>query len=645
MDEDNQEDKQRKQTRFSLVYFLIMLGAIWIFQNLIFPPLVTNSEEVPYSEFRQDLAQGKVAEVTLTTDRIYFLTCPPPTAGGTDATPSPSPQPTSDTLLSPDTTQSANPDCVVHNAVSVTDANLVSDLQSAGVLFGAVAPQSNFLSDLLSWVIPFLPLVVIWWLMFRRMGKGGLGGGLPFMSIGKTNARNITGELSNVHFDDVGGVDEVTVELKEIIEFLKTPDRFVRLGAKLPKGVLLVGPPGSGKTLLARATAGEAGVPFFSLSGSDFVEMFVGVGAARVRDLFKQAKEHAPCIIFIDEIDAIGQARTTVGQIGTNDEREQTLNQLLNEMDGFEANQGVVIMAATNRPEILDKALLRPGRFDRQVQVSLPTEVGRRQILAIHTRGVALGPDIELDRIAQITPGFSGADLANIVNEAALLAARRHSDFVTMNDFDLAIERVVAGLQRKMPLKEPVKRRVAYHEGGHALVADLLTHTDPVHKVSIIPTAKGALGYTLQMPEEDQYLVSETELKERLAVMLGGRSSEMLVFDELSTGASNDLEKATDLARRMVTEFGMTDSLGPVRYLTDASMGFLGIQSEVRRDLSPETARLIDEEIRRLVEDAQTTALDLLRAHRAALDEIARVLQADEVISGDAIKRIADQFT
>ena len=465
------------------------------------------------------------------------------------------------------------------------------------------------------------------------------------MSIGKTNARNITGELSNVHFDDVGGVDEVTVELKEIIEFLKTPDRFVRLGAKLPKGVLLVGPPGSGKTLLARATAGEAGVPFFSLSGSDFVEMFVGVGAARVRDLFKQAKEHAPCIIFIDEIDAIGQARTTVGQIGTNDEREQTLNQLLNEMDGFEANQGVVIMAATNRPEILDKALLRPGRFDRQVQVSLPTEVGRRQILAIHTRGVALGPDIELDRIAQITPGFSGADLANIVNEAALLAARRHSDFVTMNDFDLAIERVVAGLQRKMPLKEPVKRRVAYHEGGHALVADLLTHTDPVHKVSIIPTAKGALGYTLQMPEEDQYLVSETELKERLAVMLGGRSSEMLVFDELSTGASNDLEKATDLARRMVTEFGMTSSLGPVRYLTDANMGFLGIQSEVRRDLSPETARLIDEEIRRLVEDAQTTALDLLRAHRAALDEIARVLQADEVISGDAIKRIADQFT
>jgi cell division protease FtsH len=344
------------------------------------------------------------------------------------------------------------------------------------------------------------------------------------MSIGKSKAKEITGEMTRVRFDDVGGMQEVEVELKEIIEFLKTPEHFTRLGAKLPKGVLLVGPPGTGKTLLARATAGEAGVPFFSLSGSGFVEMFVGVGAARVRDLFEQAKMRAPCLVFIDEIDAIGQSRSTVGAFQVNDEREQTLNQLLSEMDGFEPNLGVVIMAATNRPEVLDPALLRPGRFDRQIQVSLPTGAGRRQILQIHTLAVPLGPDVDLGRLAQITPGFSGADLANIVNEAALLAARRQSDFVTMADFDLAIERIVAGLERPLPLRDEVRRRVAYHEGGHALVSELLPHTQPVHKVSIIPTAKGALGYTMQMPEEDQYLIGEVELKEQMAVMMAGRA-------------------------------------------------------------------------------------------------------------------------
>jgi len=405
---------------------------------------------------------------------------------------------------------------------------------------------------------------------------------------------------------------------------------------------LLVGPPGTGKTLLARATAGEAGVPFFSISGSDFVEMFVGVGAARVRDLFEQAKRRAPVIVFIDEVDAIGQSRATVGAIGVNDEREQTLNQLLSEMDGFEANQGVVIMAATNRPEVLDKALLRPGRFDRQIQVGLPTEEGRRQILAIHTRKVTLGPDADLDRLAKITPGFSGADLANIVNEAALLAVRRESDAVSMEDFDLAIERVVAGLQRKMPLKDEVKRKVAYHEGGHALVAQLLPHTDPVHKVSIIPTAKGALGYTMQMPEEDQYLLGQEELEERLAVMLGGRSAELLVFGEPSTGAANDLERATDLARRMVTEFGMTEALGPVRYAPDAGFGYLQARTGVRQEVSPETASLIDSETRRLVENGQVQALDLLRTHEAALHEIARILQEKEVISGEEIHHIAE---
>jgi cell division protease FtsH len=523
----------------------------------------------------------------------------------------------------------------------VEDPDLIDRLLDAGVTFRAEPPSSGVVTTLLGWVIPLLPLALIWFFVFRRMGQGG---GAGVMSIGKSRAQEIAGEMTGVKFDDVGGIDEVEVEVKEIIEFLKDPERFTRLGAKLPKGVLLIGPPGTGKTLLARATAGEAGVPFFSISGSDFVEMFVGVGAARVRDLFVQAKAKAPCIVFVDEIDAIGQSRATVATLGTNDEREQTLNQLLAEMDGFRPNQGVIIMAATNRPEILDRALLRPGRFDRQIQVSMPTEEGRLQILKIHTREVKLGGDVDLERVAKVTPGFSGADLANIVNEAALLAVRRESDAVSMSDLDLAIERVIAGLQRRMPLRDEVKRKVAYHEGGHALVAQLLPRTDPVHKVSIIPTAKGALGYTMQMPEEDQYLLGERELKERMAVMLGGRAAELLVFGEPSTGASNDLERATALARRMVTEFGMAEAVGPVRYAADAGYGFLGVERGMRQDIAPETAALIDKETRRLVDEAQESAGELLRANRAALDEIAGILQEHEVISGDQIARIATKM-
>lgn len=463
------------------------------------------------------------------------------------------------------------------------------------------------------------------------------------MSIGKSKAREIAGELTGIKFKDVGGLEEVEVELREIIEFLKDPQRFTRLGAKLPKGVLLVGPPGTGKTLLARATAGEAGVPFFSISGSDFVEMFVGVGAARVRDLFEQAKAKAPCIVFIDEIDAIGQSRASAMSLGTNDEREQTLNQLLAEMDGFEANNGVVIMAATNRPEVLDKALLRPGRFDRQIQVVLPTDAGRRRILAIHTEKVPMAEDVSLERLAQITAGFSGADLANIVNEAALLAVRQGREKVAMEDFDLAIERVVAGLQRRMALKPELRRRVAYHEGGHALVAQLLPSTDPVHKVSIIPTAKGALGYTMQMPEEDTYLLSKQELQEQLAVMLGGRAAEWVVFQDRSTGAGNDLERVSAIARRMVTEFGMTEALGPVRYAVDAGMAYLGTTNTMRQDLSPETARVIDLETRRIVEEAEALAERLLQEHSTALHQIAEVLLDREVIGGDEIRRIVEQ--
>ena len=442
--------------------------------------------------------------------------------------------------------------------------------------------------------------------------------------------------MIGVKFRDVGGVGEAEVELREIIEYLKNPNKFSQMGARLPKGVLLAGSPGTGKTLLAKATAGEAGVPFFFLTGSSFVEMFVGVGAARVRDLFQQAQQKAPCIIFIDEIDAIGQARTSVGRLGGNSEQENTLNQLLAEMDGFKANSGVVIMAATNRPEILDQALIRPGRFDRQIQVTLPTEPGRLEILNIHTRNMPLSPDVDLERLAKITAGFSGAELANIANEASLLAIRRASNTIAMADFDLAIERVVAGLQRKTPLSDDIRTKVAYHEVGHALTAYYLPGTDPVHKISIIPTAKGALGYTMQMPEEDRYLIGENELKARMAVMLGGRAAELIIFAEASTGASNDLQRATEMARRMVTEFGMSSKLGPVRYAAAAG-AYLQSGISSREDLSPATVACIDEEIHRLLEDAQKTAHHILTEHLEGLHAAARFLKDKEVISGDQL--------
>jgi len=603
---------QRNQVRFSLIYLVVALVGIWLFQELIFRPLIVRWTEVPYSQFISELEDGNIQEVTLSADRIFYTCCQVPEGDKPGQT---------------------------YNVVPVDDPDMIDRLVAADVEFSAEPQTSGFITSLLGWIIPFLPLALIWYFLLRRMGQGA---GAGVMSIGRSKAKEIPGELTGIKFADVGGVEEVEVELKEVIEFLKDPDRFTRLGAKLPKGVLLVGPPGTGKTLLARAVAGEAGVPFFSISGSNFVEMFVGVGASRVRDMFEQAKAKAPCIVFIDEIDAIGQSRATVGAIVSNDEREQTLNQLLAEMDGFAPNLGVIIIAATNRPEVLDRALLRPGRFDRQITVGLPTEGGRQEILEIHARDVSLAPEVDLGRVARITPGFSGADLANIVNEAALLAVRRNSDSVAMQDFDMAIERVVAGLQKKMPLQEEVRRKVAYHEGGHALVAQLLPHTDPVHKVSIIPTARGALGYTMQMPEEDQYLLSETELKERMAVMLGGRASELFIFNEPSTGAANDLERATQLARRMVTEFGMTEALGPVRYAPQAGYGYLQVTQGLRQEISEDTAAQIDQETRRLIEEAQAQALDILHDHEAALHEVARVLQEKEVISGEAIATIAE---
>jgi len=599
----------KKKRTFSAGYFLIAILATWLFNELVYRPLVLREAEVPYNTFIQYLNEQKVEQVLIASDRITFTL---KTGEGQKTT--------------------------VANVVPVYDPSLTDRLIKAGVSFSAKPQGDGLLTTMLGWILPLLPLLLLWYFILKRMG-----GGPTAMSFGKSKAHEIQGEMIGVKFADVGGVGEAEVELREIIDYLTNPGKFSRIGAKLPKGVLLVGPPGTGKTLLAKATAGEAGVPFFFLTGSSFVEMFVGVGAARVRDLFQQAQQKAPCIIFIDEIDAIGQARTNIGRIGANSEQENTLNQLLAEMDGFKPNSGVVIMAATNRPEILDPALTRPGRFDRQIQVNLPTESGRLEILKIHTRNMPLAGDVNLERLAKVTAGFSGAELANIANEAALLAIRHNSEVVAMQHFDLAIERVVAGLQRKTPLSEEIRRKVAYHEVGHALTAYFLSGTDPVHKISIIPTAKGALGYTMQMPEEDRYLIGEKELRARMAVMLGGRAAELIVFNEASTGAANDLQRATEMARRMVTEFGMSPKLGPVRYAAiTGSYLQAGITS--RDDLSPATIALIDEEIARLLNEAQATALHLLNENIAALHRVAEYLQEKEVISGEQLIQIVNSL-
>lgn len=597
-----------KQRTFSAGYILLALLLAWLFNDLIYKPLIIRETEVSYNAFLTDLNEGKVDQVILTADRIIFY------LKATEDQPQP-----------------------VANTVPVNDPDLTDRLIASGVEFSAQAQTQSLFTSLFGWLLPLLPLFLIWYFISKRMG----GGGPNAMSFGKSKAHEIEGEMIGVKFDDVGGVGEAEVELREVIEYLKTPEKFTRIGAKLPKGILLAGPPGTGKTLLAKATAGEAGVPFFFLTGSSFVEMFVGVGASRVRDLFQQAQKKAPCIIFIDEIDAIGQSRSSLGRIGGNSEQENTLNQLLAEMDGFKANSGVVIMAATNRPEILDEALVRPGRFDRQIQVTLPTEPGRLQILKIHTRSMPLDNQVSLERLAKVTAGFSGAELANIANEASLLAVRRNSATITMADFDLAIERIVAGLQRKTPLSEDIRRKVAFHEVGHALTAYYLPGTDTVHKVSIIPTAKGALGYTLQMPEEDRYLIGENELKARLAVMLGGRAAELIIFKEASTGAANDLERATEMARRMVTEFGMSEKLGPVRYASAAASYLAGGVSG-RNDLSPATIACIDEEIRFFLNQAHETATGILTGHLQVLHQAAQFLTEQEVISGDQLARLAN---
>jgi len=610
--------------RPSVAYVVLMMLMFLLLMRFL--PRVDTAEEVQYSRFRADLEAGRIEWVTFEKETILYAVA----AARVDALETPSAD-----------SGGVGAEDMLFRTVRVEDDGLVQELIDRGVVFDADLPPSGLLNTLLLWFLPLVVFVGVWLFVLRRAG-GGLGGAGGAMSMGKSKAKEITAEMTGLTFADVGGVDEVERELKEVIDFLKNPERYSAMGAKLPTGILLMGPPGTGKTLLAKATAGEAGVPFFSISGSEFVELFVGVGASRVRDLFDNAKEKAPCIVFIDEIDAIGQTRAGAGVMRTNDEREQTLNQLLYEMDGFETSEGVVILAATNRPDVLDRALLRAGRFDRQIEVPLPTEAGRSQILKIHARLVPLGADADVDRIAKITSSFSGADLANLINEAALMAVRRGSDRVEMRDLDLAMERIVAGLERDAPLRGDVRTKVAYHEGGHALVSQLLTNTDPLHRVSIIPTSKGALGYTMEMPEEDRYLMSEAALKERLAVLLAGRAAELRVFGEISTGAANDLERATELARRMVTEFGMSSLLGPVRYVGPAGAGYLGPEFQLRTT-SAETEALIDQEMRRLIEEAEAWATELLTSNEASLHEIARALQEKEVLKGEEIAQIVAQ--
>ena len=535
--------------------------------------------------------------------------------------------------ISPEVLAGKNP--FPFETVRVEDPGLTAELETAKIPFkGEFA--SNWLPTILSWVVPVGLFFLMWSYLGRKMGSGS--GGL--MQIGKSKAKVYIEKKTGVTFADVAGIDEAEEEVAEVVGFLKDPDKYQRLGGHIPKGVLIVGPPGTGKTLLARAVAGEAGVPFFSLTGSDFVEMFVGVGAARVRDLFLQAVKNAPSIIFIDELDAIGKARGVSVLMG-NDEREQTLNQLLAEMDGFDPNQGVIIMAATNRPEILDAALLRPGRFDRQILVDRPDITGRTKILQLHAKKVTLAVDLDLAVVAAKTPGFVGADLANIVNEAALLAARQDKDSIEMTDFDEAIERVVAGLQKKSHVINPKEKKiVAYHESGHALVAELVPGADPVSKISIIPRGVAALGYTTQLPTEDRYLMTRSELLARIDVLLGGRVAEEIVFGDVSTGAQNDLQRATEIARTMITQFGMSEKLGLAALEGPRHATFLMVPTQSPKEYSEETARLIDSEVKQILSEAHTKARDILVAHRPALDELAKLLLEKEVVDRPALQAI-----
>jgi cell division protease FtsH len=600
---------KNRQT-LTIGYFLIALAVLFAVQTLFAP----KAQELSYSDFKHRVAEGQVQDVVIS-DTLIRGALKPEKEGGT-------------------------PTAFI--TVPVHDEELVPDLEKHGVPFRGQY-ESQLVNALLSYVLPALVFVGIWMLAMRRFGpQSGV------MAFGKSRAKIYAEQETGVTFDSVAGQDEAKEELREIIQFLREPERFRRLGGKLPRGVLLVGPPGTGKTLLAKAVAGEAKVPFFSISGSEFVELFVGMGAARVRDLFAQAQAKAPCIVFIDELDALGKARGIGPLTGGHDERENTLNQLLAEMDGFDTAKGVVILAATNRPEVLDPALLRAGRFDRQVLVDRPDRSGREAILKVHVKGVLLGPDVDLAVLAQRTPGFVGADLANLVNEGALLAARKHKSAVEMSDFEEAIDRVVAGLEKKNRLINPKEKQiVATHETGHALVAALTPGADQVHKISIIPRGIAALGYTQQLPTDDRYLMTREELLGKVDVLLGGRAAEEVVFGEVSTGAHNDLQRATDIVRSIVVEYGMGKTLGPLTYGRRRPL-FLGDQSgyfpDGPREYSEATAEAVDAEMKELMAARMQRVSELIRSARPLLDRLSRLLLEHEVLEADEFKRIVAEW-
>ncbi|NBX83667.1 ATP-dependent metallopeptidase FtsH/Yme1/Tma family protein [bacterium] len=597
------------KARFNLAYLIFAFFLIVCFTR---GGPIYSSAHIPFSEFQTLLEGNKISEVVINDNQIIGKLKDP---------------------------QGSEKKQFATNRVEPDIAKL---LDAHGVKYSRVI-QNGFFKDLLSWVVPVFVFFGLWLLLMRRMGggRGGMGG---FMSVGQSKAKIYVEKDTKVTFKDVAGVEEAKEELKEIVDFLKDPKSYGRLGARVPKGILLVGPPGTGKTLFAKAVAGEAGVPFFSISGSEFVEMFVGVGAARVRDLFEQARKKAPCIIFIDELDALGRARSVGGFSAGNDEKEQTLNQLLVELDGFDSSTGIIVLSATNRPEILDPALLRAGRFDRQILVDRPDKKGRVEILKVHSGKVKLDPGTSLEQVAALTPGFTGADLANLVNEAALVATRRKAEQINLSDFTAAIERMVAGLEKKNRLLNPEERKVvAYHEMGHALVAGCLPSADPVHKVSIIPRGMGALGYTLQRPAEDRYLMTLEELGNKMAVLLGGRAAEKLIFNHFSTGAADDIARATDIARSMATRYGMESSLGSVSYDSETG-GYLGGAGAVNpfqyRRYSEETAREIDLSVKERVNQALLRAVTLIDANRGILEQGAQQLLEKETLVEEDLKTL-----
>ncbi len=592
-----------KHHKFSLIYVLIGIWVVLIIQSYIASMFVVKT--IPYSQFLSLLKTGQVSEIAVTQDQIQGK-------------------------------MKDDKGKVEEFKTIRVDPELSRTLEQYNVTFKGQI-ESTFLRDILSWVLPIFLFIGIWYLFMKRMAGQQPG----FMSFGKNKAKIYMENELSVRFTDVAGVDEAEQELVEVIDFLKSPGKFGELGGKVPKGILLVGPPGTGKTLLAKAVAGESGVPFFSMSGSDFVEMFVGLGAARVRDLFTQAKEKAPCIIFIDELDALGKARGIGGMTGGHDEREQTLNQLLVEMDGFDSKVGVILMAATNRPEILDPALLRPGRFDRHILVDRPDKMGRADILRVHLKKVRTEPDVNVENLAAMTPGMVGADLANLVNEAALLAVRRGRKLVGMSEFQDAVERIIGGLEKKNRLINKHEREVvAHHEMGHAIVAMSLPGTDPVHKISIIPRGIAALGYTMQVPTEDRYLMSRTELLNKIASLLGGRAAEEIVFKDISTGAHNDLSRATDIAKSMIKEYGMSTTLGQVYLAHDRRAQFIDMGQSSRGDYSEATSESIDKEIARIISDQYEVALGILNEKKDVLTRGARLLLEKEKIDHEEIKAL-----